>query len=97
MKSSKELDEARVNLMIAITAVDSSVAVAAIERLIDAKLREKSEGIYLGCEGQEGLVELRNLFEKPGVPGRTGNAVTTFVPEPLVRNMPLYAPVGRTQ
>ena len=55
------------------------------------------EGVYLGCEGQEGLVELRNLFEKPGVPGLTGNAATTFVPEPLVRNMPLYAPVGRTQ
>lgn len=55
------------------------------------------EGVYLGCDGQEGLVEIRNLFEKPGVPGRTGNAVTTFVPEPLVRNMPLYAPIGRTQ
>lgn len=55
------------------------------------------EGVYLGCDGQEGLVELRNLFEKPGVPGRAGNAATTFVPEPLVRNMPLYAPVGRTQ
>lgn len=51
------------------------------------------EGVYLGCQGQESLVELRNLLEAPGVPGRTGNAETTFVPEPLVRNARLYTPV----
>lgn len=46
----------------------------------------KIEGVYLGCAGQESLVELRNLYEKPGVPGMTGNAETTFVPEPLIRD-----------
>lgn len=50
------------------------------------------QGVYLGCEGQEGLVELRNLTETPGVPGRTGNAVTTFVPEPLLRDLTIYTP-----
>lgn len=43
-------------------------------------------GVYLGCVGQEGLVELKNLCEKPGVPWRTGGAETTFVPEPLIRD-----------
>lgn len=48
------------------------------------------EGVYLGCTGQEGLIELRNLFEKPGVPGRTGQMTTTFVPEPLLREVEHY-------
>lgn len=43
------------------------------------------EGVYLGCLGQESLVELRNLSEKPGVPGMTGGRETSFVPLPLVR------------
>ncbi len=42
------------------------------------------QGVYLGGEEQESLIELKNLLEKPGVPGRTGNATTTFVPEPLL-------------
>lgn len=50
------------------------------------------EGVFLGCNGQEGLIELRNLVEKPGVPGRTGGAETTFVPEPLVRDQLIYTP-----
>ena len=45
------------------------------------------QGVYLGCSGQEGLVELKNLFEEPGVPGMTKGATTTFVPEPLIRGM----------
>lgn len=45
------------------------------------------KGVYLGCLGQEGLVELQNLFESPGVPGMTGGKTTTFVPEALIRNM----------
>ncbi len=52
----------------------------------------KIEGVYLGCEGQESLIEIRNLTEKPGVPGRTGNAETTFVPEPLLRDQMIYTP-----
>lgn len=44
------------------------------------------EGIYLGCLGQESLVELRNLRDKPGVPGVTGWKETSFVPLPLVRD-----------
>lgn len=51
------------------------------------------EGVYLGCQGQEGLVELRNLTEKPGVPGRTGGMETTFVPYPIAAMMPLYSRV----
>lgn len=52
----------------------------------------KIEGVYLGCEGQESLIELRSLTEKPGVPGRTGGAETTFVPEPLLRDVTIYTP-----
>jgi hypothetical protein len=51
------------------------------------------EGVYLGCVGQESLIELRNLMEAPGVPGRTGGAGTTFVPEPLLRGVDIYTPV----
>lgn len=50
------------------------------------------EGVYLGCVGQESLVELRSLTEAPGVPARTGNAETTFVPEPLLRDAMIYTP-----
>ena len=50
------------------------------------------EGVYLGCEGQESLVELRSLTERPGVPGRTGGNGTSFVPEPLIRNLTIYTP-----
>lgn len=50
------------------------------------------QGVYLGCVGQESLIELKNLTELPGVPGRTGNAVTTFVPEPLLRSLTFYTP-----
>lgn len=50
------------------------------------------QGVYLGCQGQESLVELKNLTERPGVPGLTGKATTTFVPEPLLRNVTIYTP-----
>lgn len=49
------------------------------------------EGIYLGGEGQEGLVELRGLNYTPGVsPSRTHT--TTFVPEPMLRALAIYTP-----
>lgn len=51
------------------------------------------KGVYIGCLGQESLVELQNLFEKPGVPGLTGEKMTTFVPEPLLRNAQVYRKV----
>ena len=51
------------------------------------------EGIYLGAEGQESLIELRNLTQKSGSTS-TGVAATTFVPEPLVRNQTVYRKVN---
>lgn len=50
------------------------------------------EGVHLGGEGQEGLIEIRNLMEKPGVSGPSGQHPTTFVPEPLLRNALIYTP-----
>lgn len=50
------------------------------------------EGYFLGCEGQESVVELRSLTERPGVPGSRGLLETTFVPEPLLRNVIIYTP-----
>lgn len=48
--------------------------------------------ICLGAEGQEGLIELRPLTERPGV-DVDGNAhKTTWVPEALVRDLEVYVP-----
>lgn len=49
------------------------------------------EGVFLGAEGQESVVELRNLQERPG----TSDAIThetTIVPEPLLRDCMIYTP-----
>jgi hypothetical protein len=52
------------------------------------------QGIYLGAEGQESIVELKNLLEKPGrVSGHTTAFTHTFVPEPLLRHLAIYTPV----
>lgn len=47
-------------------------------------------GVFLGAEGQESLVELVSMTERPGsVPGKQ-TMHTTFVPEPLLRNCTVY-------
>lgn len=55
----------------------------------------KVVGVYLGCVGQESLIELKNLTEQPGVPGRTGSD-TTFVPLQLlsVSGAKIYTQLG---
>lgn len=50
------------------------------------------EGVYLGAEGQEGLVELRGLNYAPGVSGPGRTHTTTFVPEPMLRSLTIYTP-----
>ena len=48
-------------------------------------------GVFLGAEGQEGLIELKSLTQRPGHTYESGIHPTTFVPEPLLRDMPCYA------
>lgn len=50
------------------------------------------EGVFLGAEGQEGVIELRSLSERPAHSGETQEHPTTFVPEPLLRNVTTYTP-----
>lgn len=50
------------------------------------------EAIRLGCLGQEGLIELRSLSETPGY-GASGPMATSFVPESILRDLPIYTPV----
>lgn len=52
------------------------------------------EAICLGGEGQEGLVRLRSLTEKPGFDENGIKHKTTLVPEPLLRDMPVYERKG---
>jgi hypothetical protein len=49
------------------------------------------EGVHLGGEGHESLIEVRSLTEKTGSAhgARVGR---TYVPEPMVRNLPIYTP-----
>lgn len=49
------------------------------------------EGCHYGALGQESLIELRNLTEKPGVDGQH-TIQTTLVPEPLLRHFTCYTP-----
>ena len=49
------------------------------------------EGIYLGASGQEGLIGLRSLDRSPGVVGTLGELSVVYVPEPMVRNLPVYS------
>jgi len=52
------------------------------------------EGCHLGAVGQESLIELRCLTEKPGTAYGKDLPATTMVPEPLVRNLPVYSDHG---
>lgn len=49
------------------------------------------QGIHLGGEGCESLVEIKSLTEQPGSAhgARIGR---TYVPEPMIRNLPTYTP-----
>lgn len=50
------------------------------------------QGIFLGAEGQEGVIELKSLTEKPAHSYKTQEHPTTFVPEPLLRGVLIYTP-----
>ena len=49
------------------------------------------QGVFLGGVGQESLVELKSLTEKPGLVTADGVLMpTSFVPEPLLRSWTVY-------
>lgn len=49
------------------------------------------KGVFLGAEGQEGLVHVESLNEKPGI--AYGNAMPSlYVPEPMLRGLTIYTP-----
>lgn len=50
------------------------------------------EGVFLGGIGQQSLVELRSLTEKPGGADTSSPIETTFVPEPLLRGFTVFTP-----
>lgn len=50
------------------------------------------QGVFLGAEGQESVVEIRSLTEKPAHSGEAREHPTTFVPEPLLRSATIYSP-----
>jgi hypothetical protein len=52
----------------------------------------KIESVILGAIGQQSLIELRSLTERPG---RNVDGIiieTTYVPEPLLRGFTVYTP-----
>jgi len=50
--------------------------------------------VCLGAVGQEGLVELQSLSETPGQDTEGQRHRTTWVPEPLLRFMPVFRRVN---
>jgi len=49
------------------------------------------QGVFIGADGQESLIELRSLTERPGVAYGKNMPDTTFVPEPLLRACDVYS------
>src|SRR5271166_3774454 len=47
--------------------------------------------VCLGAEKQEGLIELKSLNYTPGTDTEGRRPVTTWVPEPLLRGLLIYA------
>jgi hypothetical protein len=48
------------------------------------------KGVFLGAEGQESLIQLQSISEKPGI--AFGNALPVlYVPEPMVRSLTVYS------
>lgn len=48
-------------------------------------------GVFLGAKGQEGLVQIESLTEKPGA--AFGNVMPVlYVPEPMLRCLSIYTP-----
>lgn len=45
----------------------------------------KIEGVYLGCLGQENIIELRCLTMKPGYVSGIGPRETSLVPEQFLK------------
>jgi hypothetical protein len=50
------------------------------------------KSVCLGGLGQEGLIELHSLTEKPGTDVDGKRHATTWVPEPFIRLMQVYTP-----
>jgi hypothetical protein len=48
------------------------------------------KGVFLGAEGQESLVAIQSLSEKPGAAYDNAMPVL-YVPEPLLRGLTFYA------
>lgn len=54
------------------------------------------EGVFLGGEGHQSLIEVRSLTEKTGSAYGKEATETTLVPEPLLRHFTIYTPeIGR--
>ncbi len=49
------------------------------------------KSICLGAAGQESLVELESLTEKPGISTDSRTHYTTWVPEPILRQFPVFS------
>ena len=49
------------------------------------------KSICLGAAGQESLVELKSLTEKPGICTENRTHYTTWVPEPILRQFPVFS------
>ncbi len=49
------------------------------------------KSICLGALGQESLVELKSLTEKPGICTESRTHYTTWVPEPILRQFPIFS------
>jgi len=50
------------------------------------------EAVCLGGEGQEGLIRLRSMFERPGVDEDGTRHETVVVPEVLLRGVEVFEP-----
>ena len=50
------------------------------------------EGIFLGALGQESVVELRPLTERPATSYPGTQHHTVFVPEPMLRTLRVFTP-----
>lgn len=48
------------------------------------------QGVFHGGLGQESVIELKSLTERPANSGLTQEHPTTFVPEPLLRKAEIF-------
>lgn len=64
---------------------DRAKALAVGEKIKLYDCEWQIEGIHLGAEGQESLVQLKSLTHKPGWTGEWEHHPMVFVPEPIIR------------